>query len=132
MAALWTGSTRGSLSFPCCPCSRSSVCFDRLDAFLPPEASMTTAIEGTDLQHRYAYVNGIRMHYVEAGAGELVVFLPGFPAVWYSWRHQIAALAPHYRVVAPDLRGYNESDKPRAVSAYALPELVADVQGLIE
>ncbi len=64
-----------------------------------------------DLQHHYAEVNGIRMHYVEAGAGDLVLLLHGFPESWYSWRHQIAALAPHYRVVAPDLRGYNETEK---------------------
>ena len=50
------------------------------------------------------------MHYVEAARGETVLFLHGFPEFWYSWRHQLAALAPHYRVVAPDLRGYNETE----------------------
>jgi len=59
------------------------------------------------------------------------VFLHGFPECWYSWRHQLTALAPRFRVVAPDLRGYNESDKPAGVHAYAMPELVADVAGLI-
>ncbi len=76
--------------------------------------------------------NGVRLHCAVDGDGPLVVLLHGFPECWYSWRHQIAALAPRFRVVAPDLRGYNESDKPRGVAPYALGELVADVQGLIE
>jgi pimeloyl-ACP methyl ester carboxylesterase len=68
------------------------------------------ADQAIDIQHRYAEINGIRMHYVEAGSGALVVLLHGFPESWYSWRHQIAVLAPHYRVVVPDQRGYNETD----------------------
>ncbi len=76
--------------------------------------------------------NGVRLHCAVDGDGPLVVFLHGFPECWYSWRHQLAALAPRFRVVAPDLRGYNESDKPPGIDAYALPELVADVHGLIE
>jgi pimeloyl-ACP methyl ester carboxylesterase len=73
-------------------------------------------------------VNGIRMHYVEAGAGDLVVLLHGFPEFWYSWRHQIAALSRHYRVVAPDLRGYNETENR---GPYDTDTLQADVLGLI-
>src|SRR5213078_2881654 len=84
------------------------------------------------LEHRTVATNGINLHCAVDGDGPLVLFLHGFPECWYSWRHQIAALAPRFRVVAPDLRGYNESDKPEPVSAYALPELVADVRGLIE
>ena len=84
------------------------------------------------LEHRFVETNGIRLHCAVDGDGPLVVLLHGFPECWYSWRHQIAALAPRFRVVAPDLRGYNESDKPAPVSAYALSELVADVRGLIE
>ncbi len=84
------------------------------------------------LEHRFVETNGIRLHCAVDGDGPLVVFLHGFPECWYSWRHQLAALAPRCRVVAPDLRGYNESDKPAGVSAYALPELVADVRGLID
>jgi pimeloyl-ACP methyl ester carboxylesterase len=75
--------------------------------------------------------NGIRLHCVVDGAGPLVLLLHGFPESWYSWRHQIAGLAPRFRVVAPDLRGYNESEKPAGVAAYAMPELIADVEGLI-
>jgi epoxide hydrolase 4 len=84
------------------------------------------------VEHRYVQTNGIRLHCAVDGDGPLVVFLHGFPECWYSWRHQIAALAPRFRTVAPDLRGYNLSDKPRGVKAYALSELVADVRGLIE
>jgi pimeloyl-ACP methyl ester carboxylesterase len=62
------------------------------------------------LTHHRATINGIEMHYVEAGEGEPVLFLHGFPEFWYSWRHQIAELAEDYRVIAPDLRGYNETE----------------------
>jgi pimeloyl-ACP methyl ester carboxylesterase len=84
------------------------------------------------LEHRFVETNGIRLHCVVDGTGPLVLLLHGFPEYWYSWRHQIAALAPRFRVVAPDLRGYNESDKPAGVAAYSITELVADVRGLIE
>ena len=75
--------------------------------------------------------NGIRLHCAVDGEGPLVVLLHGFPESWYSWRHQITALAPRFRVVAPDLRGYNQSDKPKGVAAYAMSELIADLRGLI-
>jgi epoxide hydrolase 4 len=79
----------------------------------------------------YAAVNGIRLHYVAAGAsGPLVLLLHGFPEFWYSWRHQIPALARSCRVVAPDLRGYNLSDKPQR--GYDIRTLCGDVAGLIE
>jgi epoxide hydrolase 4 len=83
------------------------------------------------LEHRLVRTNGVRLHCVVDGEGPLVLLLHGFPEFWYSWRHQIAALAPRFRVVAPDLRGYNESEKPAGVSAYAMPQLAADVEGLV-
>ncbi|HMQ33237.1 MAG TPA: alpha/beta hydrolase [Chloroflexaceae bacterium] len=83
----------------------------------------------SELRHAYADVNGIRMHYVTAGQGPLVVLLHGFPEFWYSWRKQIPALADHFTVVAPDLRGYNETDRP--AWGYELDVLVADVLELI-
>src|SRR3984957_4517781 len=61
--------------------------------------------------HRRA-VNGIKMHYAEAGAGPPVVLLHGFPETWYSWRHQIEALRMRYRLIMPDLRGYGATEKP--------------------
>lgn len=64
-------------------------------------------------QHRFVTTNGIRMHYVEQGRGFPVVFLHGFPELWYSWRYQIPALAEAgFQAIAPDLRGYGETDKP--------------------
>jgi epoxide hydrolase 4 len=81
---------------------------------------------------RTALVNGVRLHYVEAGAGPLVLLLHGFPEFWYSWRRQLPALAAAgFRALAPDLRGYNLSDKPRGVPAYRLRALMDDVAGLI-
>lgn len=75
----------------------------------------------------------VRLHYVEAGAGPMVVLLHGFPETWRCWRHQFEPLVEAgYRVVAPDLRGYNLSDRPKEVSAYRLPRLSRDVAELIE
>src|SRR3982750_1045223 len=80
----------------------------------------------------YAEVNGIRLHYVEQGSGPLVVLLHGFPEFWYAWRKQISALAEAgFRVVAPDQRGYNLSDKPAGVAAYGAQRLASDVAALI-
>jgi epoxide hydrolase 4 len=77
-------------------------------------------------------VNGVKLHWVEAGAGPLVVLLHGFPEHWYAWRRQIPALAAAgFRVLAPDLRGYNLSDKPRGVRQYRLEALARDVAELV-
>lgn len=82
--------------------------------------------------HRYAELEGVRLHYVEAGSGPLVILLHGFPDFWYSWRHQIPALAAAgYRAVAPDMRGYNRSGKPEGIDAYRGEYLAGDVAGLI-
>jgi pimeloyl-ACP methyl ester carboxylesterase len=82
-------------------------------------------------QHGDILVNDLRMHYVTQGTGPLVVLLHGFPEFWYSWRFQIPALATQgYRVVAPDLRGYNKTEKPR--EGYDIPTLLRDIAGLIE
>jgi epoxide hydrolase 4 len=82
-------------------------------------------------QHRDIITNGIRMHYVTQGSGPLVLLLHGFPEFWYSWRHQITFLAEHgYTVVAPDLRGYNDTDKPR--KGYDIATLLRDIEGLIQ
>ncbi|TMG49018.1 MAG: alpha/beta hydrolase [Chloroflexi bacterium] len=77
-------------------------------------------------------VNGVRLHCVLEGKGPLVLLLHGFPESAYAWRKQIPALAERFRVVAPDLRGYAESDKPPRVSDYRIPVLVADIVGLIQ
>jgi epoxide hydrolase 4 len=80
-------------------------------------------------QHRFIETNNIRLHCVEQGEGDLVILLHGFPEFWYSWRHQIPALSRHFKVVVPDLRGYNDSDKPD--SGYDIDTLTADIEGLI-
>jgi epoxide hydrolase 4 len=80
----------------------------------------------------YAELGSVRLHYVEAGEGPLVVLLHGFPEFWYGWRAQIEPLAAAgLRVVVPDLRGYNLSSKPAGVGAYDLDPLAADVRDLI-
>jgi epoxide hydrolase 4 len=84
------------------------------------------------MQHEYITTNGIRLHYVTEGAGELMLMLHGFPEFWYSWRKQIPEFAKDHKVVAIDLRGYNDSDKPADQSAYVMREFVADVKGVIE
>jgi len=85
-----------------------------------------------ELREGYGDTNGVRLHYVEAGEGPLVVLLHGFPEFWYSWRNQIDPLTEAgFRVVAPDMRGYNLSDKPPGVKAYDTDLLAADIAGLI-
>ena len=64
------------------------------------------------IQHRTVRANGIRQHYLDAGEGPPVTLLHGFPETSFAWRHQIPVLATRYRVIAPDLRGYGETDKP--------------------
>jgi pimeloyl-ACP methyl ester carboxylesterase len=90
------------------------------------------ALRGVEMTHRYANLGDVRLHYVEAGEGPLVVLLHGFPQFWYEWRHQIPALVEAgFRVVAPDMRGYNLSDKPSGVRAYRVELLARDVERLI-
>ncbi len=83
--------------------------------------------------HRFATLNGIRMHYVEEGQGALVILLHGYPFLWYLWRHQIKALAAAgYHVVAPDQRGYGQTDCPPDVGSYDITHVVGDVVGLMQ
>jgi pimeloyl-ACP methyl ester carboxylesterase len=87
----------------------------------------------TELKHRTVETNGIRLHIAEAGRGPTVVLCHGFPESWYSWRHQVPALAEAgYHVVAPDMRGYGRSDKPEAIDQYTLLHLVGDMVGLLD
>jgi pimeloyl-ACP methyl ester carboxylesterase len=87
---------------------------------------------GPTIRHGYAQVGDVRLHYAECGEGDrLVVLLHGFPECWYSWRKQLPVLGRRFRVVAPDMRGYNLSDKPARVEDYRMSRLVDDVTGLI-
>src|SRR5882672_5867794 len=87
----------------------------------------------TEIKHRTVQTNGIQMHVAEAGEGPLVLLLHGWPESWYSWRHQLPALAAAgYHAVAPDVRGYGQSDKPQAIHAYSMKHLLADYIGLLD
>lgn len=90
-----------------------------------------SVLEGT-WQHEYIISNGLRLHYVTQGEGPLMLMLHGFPEFWYSWRHQIPEFAKDYKVVALDLRGYNDSDKPKSQSAYTMSEFIKDIEGVIK
>jgi pimeloyl-ACP methyl ester carboxylesterase len=88
-----------------------------------------------DYEHTFIETNGIRLHVVTAGPpqGKPVLLLHGFPEFWYGWRDQIPALvAAGYRVIVPDQRGYNLSDKPLGVQPYRTEKLVLDVIGLLD
>ncbi len=85
------------------------------------------------VQHRMVDVNGIRMHVAEQGTGPLVLLCHGFPETWYSWRHQLQALADAgFHAVAPDMRGYGQTDAPASVESYTLLHLVGDMVGLLD
>lgn len=88
-----------------------------------------------ELEHNHIETNGIRLHVVQAGphSGVPVILLHGFPEFWYGWRNQIPALVESgCRVIIPDQRGYNLSDKPRGVKDYDVYTLVDDIIGLID
>jgi epoxide hydrolase 4 len=76
----------------------------------------------------YVQVNGVRLHYVSAGQGLLILFLHGFPEFWYAWKNQLTEFSKDHRAVALDMRGFNLSDKPSDVSAYQLNVLVEDIR----
>lgn len=85
------------------------------------------------VSHRQVQVNGIELHVAELGAGPPVILCHGFPELWYSWRHQLPALAQAgYRAVAPDMRGYGRSSIPADVEAYDLPTVCDDMLGLLD
>ena len=87
----------------------------------------------TEVAQRTVEANGIRMHLAEAGAGPLVVLCHGFPESWYSWRHQLPALADAgFHAVAPDMRGYGRTDRPEAIDQYTLFHQVGDMVGLLD
>ena len=86
-----------------------------------------------DLKHRFVDSNGIKMHLVEAGSGFPVVMCHGFPELWYSWRHQLRALADAgFHAIAPDLRGYGETECPQSIEAYTQKQIVTDIIGMLD
>jgi pimeloyl-ACP methyl ester carboxylesterase len=83
-------------------------------------------------RHRYAEVNGVRLHYVEQGKGPLILFLHGFPEFWYAWKDLLPNFAKDHKAVALDMRGYNLSSKPESLDAYRVPVIVEDVRALAQ
>jgi len=87
----------------------------------------------SQVQHRVVETNGIHLRIAEQGSGPLVILCHGFPESWYSWRHQLAALADAgFHAVAPDMRGYGGSDRPHEIDQYTLLHLVGDIVGLVD
>src|SRR5271165_1368818 len=84
------------------------------------------------VENHYADHGGVKIHYVTMGKGPLIVMVHGFPDFWYTWRDQMQALSPNYRVAALDLRGYNLSDKPKGVENYDMSILIGDVAAVIK
>jgi pimeloyl-ACP methyl ester carboxylesterase len=82
------------------------------------------------VEHRFLELPGLRVHVAEAGEGEPLVMLHGWPQHWYEWRHLIPSLAKRYRVICPDLRGLGWTDAPP--SGYEKEELASDVLALLE
>jgi pimeloyl-ACP methyl ester carboxylesterase len=86
-----------------------------------------------EVTHRMIETSGIRLHVAEQGEGPLVILCHGFPECWYSWRHQLGALAKAgFHAVAPDLRGYGLSDRPEEVENYTILDHIGDIVGLVD
>src|ERR1700756_2475286 len=95
-------------------------------------ASQSEVSQVLNLKHRFVEANGLRIHIAEQGEGPVVLLCHGFPESWHSWRHQLSALAEAgFRAVAPDMRGYGQTDKPEAIEAYHILTLVRDIVGLV-
>jgi pimeloyl-ACP methyl ester carboxylesterase len=85
-----------------------------------------------ELEHKYADINDVRLHYVTNGKGKLIMFLHGFPEFWYAWKNQLIEFGRDYQAVAPDMRGYNLSSKPADVDQYRMKYLLEDIRCLAE
>ena len=98
-----------------------------------PEPTSWVDSATPEVTHRMIETNGIRLHVAEQGEGPLVILCHGFPECWYSWRHQIGALAKAgFRAVAPDLRGYGRSDRPAETEKYTILHDIGDIVGLLD
>ncbi|KAE8657628.1 Detected protein of confused Function [Hibiscus syriacus] len=85
------------------------------------------------IEHTTVTTNGIKMHVASIGSGPVILFLHGFPELWYSWRHQLLSLSSlGYRCVAPDLRGYGDTDAPASTTSYTIFHVVGDLVGLLD
>ena len=87
----------------------------------------------TETTHRIVETNGVRMHIAEQGSGPTVLLCHGFPECWYSWRHQLRELAAAgFHAVAPDMRGYGQTDAPPEIDRYTLLHHLGDIVGLLD
>jgi len=86
----------------------------------------------SEVKHRFVQINGIKLHVAEQGQGPLVILVHGFPELWYNWRHLLPTLAAAgYHAVAPDMRGYGQSDAPLDIVAYSQTQAAGDMVGLV-
>jgi pimeloyl-ACP methyl ester carboxylesterase len=110
------------------PC-RLSIGFLLAIATIAP-AAFATNQDKPMLKDKYTKVNGVRLHYVTAGKGPLILFLHGFPEFWYEWKNQLVEFSKDHQAVAPDMRGYNLSEKPQELDQYKVSALVEDIRAL--
>ena len=104
-----------------------------LSTLRTPLLGRASADDQPPIAHRFITTNGIRMHIAEQGRGPLVILCHGFPESWYSWRHQLPAIASvGFHAVAPDMRGYGQTDRPSEIDQYTLLHLVGDMTGLVD
>lgn len=96
------------------------------------KGSVAAKQEEKIVNETYVTVNGVKLHCVTAGEGPLLLCLHGFPEFWYEWKEQLREFSKDHLVVAPDLRGYNLSDKPAELDAYRVPALLEDIRGLAD
>jgi pimeloyl-ACP methyl ester carboxylesterase len=98
------------------------------------KASLAQSRAANDpIAHRFVTANGIRIHLAEQGQGPVVLMCHGFPESWYSWRHQLPALAAAgFHAVAPDMRGYGQTDRPKEIDQYTVLHLVGDLVGVLD
>ena len=85
-----------------------------------------------EIEEKLIKTNGIKLHTVMIGEGPPLILLHGFPDFWYGWKSVIPGLKKHYKLIIPDMRGYNLSDKPKGISNYKIELLIDDIKGLIE
>src|SRR4030095_11924454 len=98
-----------------------------------PHAQAQSSQAGRQPVLRFIKSNGIKMRIAEMGKGPPGILVHGWPESWYSWRHQLPALAAAgYRAVAPDMRGYGKTDKPKAVEDYDIQHVTADLVGILD
>ena len=114
---------------------KTLICAVMLFGFSTPTLTAATGGQRAMTQPKLHFIqsNGIKMRIAEMGSGPLVILVHGWPESWYSWRHQLPALAAAgYRAVAPDMRGYGKTDKPKAVEDYDIQHLTADLVGILD